>query len=183
MMIMDTIKDFDECFFIKDSEILEDVKIIQYTKFNDNRGSLYTTYHENTFQKIINKNVKFVHDKYSTSKKNVLRGIHGDDFTHKLITCLYGEIYQVIVDFREESKTFKKHQAFKLNQEDGIAILIPPRFGNSYYVISDYTVYHYKLAYDGKYKDFDSQFSYKWNDPELGIKWPCKAPILSARDT
>lgn len=179
---MDSIKDIDKCFTVKESEIFEEVKIIQYSKFNDYRGSLFTTFHDKTFERIINKNVKFIHDKYSTSKKNVLRGIHGDEHTHKLITCLYGEILQVIVDFRKESKTYKKHQAFKLNQEDGTSILIPPRFGNSYYVISEFTVYHYKLAYDGKYKDFDSQFSYKWNDPDLGIKWPCDNPILSKRD-
>lgn len=76
-----------------------------------------------------------------------------------------------------------KHEKFKLNSENNMQILVPPGMGNSFYVHSDEAVYHYKLAYEGNYIDADEQFTFAWNDPKLGIDWPCENPILSERDS
>lgn len=169
-------------FNVEISPLLKDILIITPNKNHDLRGDIWTSYTAEKFNTFLPKNLKFEHDKFSTSKENVLRGIHGDNKTWKLVTAVHGEILQVIVDLRKSSPTFKKWDAFTINSKDQKIILIPPYFGNAYYVKSDSAVYHYKLAYDGDYFDQDQQFSYMWNDPTISIDWPCKTPILSNRD-
>ena len=93
-----------------------------------------------------------------------------------------GEIEQVVVDLRTESKNFKKWIKFDLNKDNQIAVLIPPGFGNAFCAISDEALYHYKLAYDGDYNDFDNQFTFAWNDQSIGIDWKINNPIISERD-
>ena len=83
---------------------IEGVKTMEPDVFTDYRGDLWTTWRKNKFPY----DIEFNHDKVSTSRKNVLRGIHGDTKSHKLITCLYGEIYFVTVDNRAESKSYKQ---------------------------------------------------------------------------
>jgi dTDP-4-dehydrorhamnose 3,5-epimerase len=112
----------------------------------------------------------------------VLRGIHGDSKSWKLVTCVYGEIQQVVVDCRKDSPTYLKWQDFTINVNNQKLILIPPNIGNAYYVSTEKAVYHYKLAYEGDYFDSDKQFSIKWNDKSIGVNWMSKTPILSLRD-
>ena len=148
----------------------------------DHRGNIWTSFLEDEIRHLLPPNLSFQHDKFSKSKQNVLRGIHGDKKSWKLVTCVYGAIKQVVVDCRKESLTFAKYESFCINEKNQISILIPPGFGNAYYVRSDSAVYHYKLAYKGGYIDADKQFSYKWNDPRFNIKWDITKPILSKRD-
>ena len=124
----------------------------------------------------------FNHDKISTSRKNVIRGIHGDDKSWKLVTCLYGDLYFVVVDNRENSKTYLQWDWIILNDKNKKMVLLPPGFGNSFCVLSNYSIFMYKWSYDGEYADVDEQFSLKWDDPRLNINWPIKNPILSERD-
>ena len=116
-------------------------------------------------------------------KRQVLRGIHGDQDTYKLISCVYGKIFQVVVDCRINSKNFGKHTTFELNHLNPKSILIPPGFGNGFLVSSSKAIYHYKLAYKGKYNDSEKQFTYSWNNKKFKIKWPNLKPILSKRDS
>ena len=157
------------------------VKIVHYDSFLDKRGTIWSTYIENKF-KDLNLN-KFKHDKFSMSYKNVIRGIHYDPFTTKLVTALHGSINQVVVDMRENSPTFKKYLSFKINNDNKFSVLIPPMVGNAFRVESDFALYHYKLAYSGEYIDEKNQLTLKWNDPSVGINWDCKSPILSKRDS
>ena len=108
-----------------------------------------------------------------------MRGIHGDVKTYKLVTCVYGEVHQVVVDCRKDSQTYLKWEKFIINENNQQIILIPPNMGNSYYVSSNHAVYYYKLAYDGEYLDAQDQFTYAWNDEKIGINWPTTKPILS----
>jgi len=170
-------------FKIYKSKILEEVTIINPEVFNDSRGSLYTTFLKDKFENLLPQNITFVHDKFAVSKKNVLRGIHGDFFSWKLISCVYGEIFQVVVDNRKESKTYLKHFSLFLDGSSPKSVLIPPGFGNAFQVLSDSAVYNYKLAYNGDYRDADEQFTLKWNDERILIDWPIKNPILSHRDS
>ena len=126
--------------------------------------------------------IQFKHDKFSESCNNVLRGIHGDSKSWKLVTAVYGEIFQVVVDLRKDSNSFKQYESFTLNSHSPKSVLIPPGMGNAYYVLSKKAVYHYKLAYDGEYIDADEQFSFAWNDKSINIEWPSNKPILSERD-
>ncbi|EHN6916805.1 dTDP-4-dehydrorhamnose 3,5-epimerase family protein [Campylobacter jejuni] len=169
-------------FEIKESSILKGVYIITPNKFKDLRGEIWTAFTEKDLGDIIPKNIKFKHDKFINSYFNVLRGIHGDVKTYKLVTCVYGEVHQVVVDCRKDSPTYLKWEKFIINQENQKLILIPPNMGNSHYVSSKNAVYYYKLAYDGGYLDAPDQFTYAWNDERINIDWPTSNPILSERD-
>ena len=167
---------------ITSSNVFTDVKILTPEVFEESRGNIWTSFTHKEVDSLLPKGLSFKHDKFSWSRKNVLRGIHGDPNTWKLVTCVYGEIYMVVVDMRENSSTFSNYQHFIINSKNPRSILIPPSMGNGYCVISPAAVYHYKLAYKGDYTDADRQFTVAWNDPKLGINWPVDNPILSMRD-
>ena len=99
---------------ISSSEYLPEIKIIEFDIFSDLRGEIWTSFVTELSQKILPNHLDFKHDKFNTNKKRVLRGIHGDNKTWKMISCIYGKIFQVIVDLREDSKSFKKWQSYEL---------------------------------------------------------------------
>ena len=165
-----------------ESKKIQDLFAFRVSVFNDIRGSIYTTYLKTKFHNFLPRDLEFVHDKFSQSKKNVLRGLHGDNKTWKLVTCVYGEIQQVVVDCRPESSSYMQWESYIINSKDQIVLLVPPNFANGYCALSDDAVYHYKLAYVGDYNDVDDQFVIKWNDSRLNIKWMTDRPILNQRD-
>ena len=156
--------------------MINGVVIRQPDAHTDHRGDLWTLWKDNDFD------LDFNHDKVSTSRKHVLRGIHGDNKSWKLVTCLYGDIYFVMVDNRESSDTFMRWESMTLNDRNRKQVLLPPGVGNGFLVMSKYSVFHYKWSYDGEYPDVDQQFTIKWNDPIVGVDWPIDNPILSRRD-
>jgi len=155
---------------------IEGVKIIQPDVFSDYRGDLWTLWKSGDF------GLNFNHDKVSSSRRNVLRGIHGDEKSHKLVTCLYGELYYVVVDNRPESPTYLKWDWTILDDKKRKQVLLPPGVGNGFLVLSENSVLQYKWSYDGEYPDVDEQFTIKWDDPNLNINWPINNPILQPRD-
>ena len=170
-------------FRIEKSEVIEGVLLIQPDTFQDHRGLIWTSYLENKLlNNLSNTELRFSHDKFSTSNKNVLRGIHFDNKSWKLVSCVYGEVLQVAVDLRPESNTYLMHQKFNLDYNTPNSVLLPPGVGNAFYVKSDVAVYHYKLSYAGEYNDESQQFTVAWDDPALDIKWPARDPLLSYRD-
>lgn len=154
-----------------------DVKIYNHDVNHDYRGELWTLWNKNQLP-----NLNFNHDKVSTSRKHVLRGIHGDQKSWKLIECLYGEMYFVVVDNRPESEYYGKWTSMMLSDKKRQSILLPPRFGNGFLVMSDLAIFHYKWAYEGDYPDVEDQFTINWQDTKLNIYWPISNPILSERD-
>ena len=154
-------------------------KILKFKNksFKDYRGYYWTSWKKNS-----NVKIKFNHDKFSLSKKNVLRGLHGDRKTWKLISCPYGKFLLVIVNCIKGSKDYLKWNSWILSQRNGTQILVPPNFANGHLCLSDYCLFHYKLSYQGKYVDHKKQFSIRWNDPSIKINWGIKKPILSSRD-
>ena len=169
-------------FDIQESTEISGIYILSPSVSEDARGNIWTSFLKEEVERLLPNNLYFKHDKFSTSKHNVLRGVHGDTKSWKLVTCVYGEIQQVVVDLREDSPTYQKWQDFIINKNNQQLILIPPNMGNAYYVNSPEAVYHYKYAYDGNYIDADEQFSVGWDDDEIGIKWLSNTPILSNRD-
>jgi dTDP-4-dehydrorhamnose 3,5-epimerase len=157
---------------------LEGVLSIKPFVFEDHRGEYVETYNEQLY-KDNGIDVKFVQDDISVSSRYVLRGIHGDDHTWKLISCLYGKFYLVVVDCDKQSKNFNKWQSFVLSNKNRQQVLVPPKYGNAHLVLSNMTIFHYKQS---TYYDRTKQFTYKWDDPQLNIWWPTKNPILSRRD-
>jgi len=171
-------KDFE----VQYSSVIPDLMIIKPSISWDIRGNIFSSYNGDFYPQILPKVLNFKHDKFALSKQNVLRGLHGDSKTWKLVSCAYGEIYEVVVDMRPESATFKKWDTFDLKADEYRQILIPPNFINGYYVKSEKALFHYKLAYDGEYIDAGEQITFRWDDPQFGIEWPCKYPILQDRD-
>lgn len=157
---------------------LEGVLLLKLDVFEDFRGVYIETYNEDLYKKN-GINVKFVQDDISVSSRDVLRGIHGDDVTWKLISSLYGKFYLVVVNCDKESKNFGQWRSFVLSDKNRQQVLVPPRYGNAHLVLSETTIFHYKQS---TYYDRSRQFTYKWNDPKLNIWWPIKQPILSQRD-
>ena len=117
---------------------------------------------------------------YQFQKKNVLRGLHGDQKTWKLISCLYGEFQLIVVNNDQNSLEYKKWESFVLSSDNKAQILIPPKFGNGHLVLSDSCIFHYK---QNTQYNRDGQFTIKWNDPSFNFKWMNNSPILSERDT
>jgi dTDP-4-dehydrorhamnose 3,5-epimerase len=156
-----------------------DIEIYNHSVHYDFRGELWTLWKEGEF---LRNDLNFNHDKVSTSRKHVLRGIHGDFKSWKLIECLYGELYFVVVDNRPESPNYNKWSSMMLSDKIRQSILLPPGFGNGFCVMSDHSIFHYKWAYPGGYPDVQDQFTLKWDNPELGIEWPINNPILQKRD-
>jgi len=157
---------------------LQDVKIIQKKFFSDHRGHYLESYNINLYDKLGIK-IKFVEDDFSFSKRNVLRGLHGDNKTWKLISCIYGKIFVIVLDLNKYSKTFNEWQSFQISDIDRSQILIPPNHGNGHLVLSDHAIFHYKQS---QYYDPNAQFTVKWNDPKYNFDWPILEPILSKRD-
>lgn len=157
---------------------LKGVLLIKPEIFEDHRGFYAETYNEDEYKKQ-GIGIKFVEDDISVSSKDVLRGIHGDNGTWKLISCMYGKFYFVVVNCNTSSKDFGKWESFILSDVNRHQVLVPPRFGNAHLVLSDMDIFSYKQS---AYYDPKKQFTYKWNDPRFNIWWPIKNPILSQRD-
>lgn len=157
---------------------LDKVLLIKLDVFEDFRGQYVEIYNEKLYREN-GIDIKFVEDDIAVSSKNVLRGIHGDSETWKLVSCLYGKFYLVVVNCDTNSKNFGQWQSFILSDKSRQQVLIPPKHGNSYLTLSDMSIFHYKQS---TYYNRAGQFTYKWNDPRFKIRWPIKNPILSQRD-
>ena len=158
---------------------LSGVLLIELDVFEDHRGQYVETYNEQLYREN-GINVRFVQDDISISTQNVLRGIHGDDNTWKLISCLYGKFLLAVVNCDKKSEDFGKWQTFTLSDTNIYQVLVPPKFGNAHLVLSDKAIFHYKQS--TYYQGAQNQFTYRWDDPEFNIWWPIKNPILSPRD-
>lgn len=144
----------------------------------DLRGFFVETYNEEKYR-AAGIGVAFVEDDMSVSKKNVLRGMHGDDRTWKLITCSHGTVFFVAVYGKEGSPDFGAWQSFELSDSNRLRILVPPWYASGYAVLSEMAIVNYKQS---ELFRAGGQFSFKWNDPRFGIAWPASKWIMSARD-
>ena len=157
---------------------LDGVLTITLSPFEDHRGEYIELYNEVLYKKA-GIEVDFVQDDISVSTRHVLRGIHGDSETWKLISCLYGKFYLMVVNCDKTSSNFGMWQSFILSSKNNMQVLVPPKYGNGHLVLSDQTIFHYKQS---SYYNPKNQFTIKWDDPNLKIDWPIKKPILSKRD-
>jgi dTDP-4-dehydrorhamnose 3,5-epimerase len=148
------------------------------TIFEDFRGHSVETYNRRDyFSSGIP--IDFIQDDISISYRHVLRGIHGDSRTWKLVSCLVGSFYIVVVNNDPASPQYRQWASFTLSETNRLQLLIPPKFGNGHVVMSERAIFHYKQNTE---YDRAGQFTIKWNDPELKIWWPIQNPILSERD-
>lgn len=157
---------------------LDGVLSITHDVFEDHRGYYSEIYNKDIF-KDHNIDVEFIQDDISVSYKNVFRGIHGDRKTWKLISCLFGSFYLVVVNNIDGHSEFLQYESFLLSQKNRRQILVPPGFGNGHLVLSETAIFHYKQNTN---YDRSSQFTIKWNDDRLNIWFPHTNFIISQRD-
>ena len=162
-------------FTFNETEI-EGVYIIDVKKYGDNRGYFMETYKESDFNKA-GLNYKFIQDNQSKSKAGVLRGLHFQKTfpQAKLVRCLEGEVFDVAVDLRKNSKTYGKWVGCLLSAERGNQFMIPRGFAHGFVVLSEVATFAYKC--DELYHPED-EGGIMWNDPEIGIEWPFKGEVL-----
>ncbi|MBV8393878.1 MAG: dTDP-4-dehydrorhamnose 3,5-epimerase family protein [Alphaproteobacteria bacterium] len=158
---------------------LESVLLIRPpTVFEDFRGQYIETYNRKIyFDSGIP--IDFIQDDISLSRRHVLRGIHGDSKTWKLVSCLHGSFYMVVVNNDPSSPQYRQWASFTLSDTNRLQILVPPKFGNGHVVMSEQAIFHYKQSTE---YDRAGQFTIRWNDPEYKIWWPIDNPIVSERD-
>lgn len=157
---------------------LDGVKLIKPAIFEDFRGFYVETYNRDLYQKS-GIDVEFKQDDISISSQHVLRGIHGDSETWKLISCHMGSFYLVVVNNDPTSAQYRQWQGFTLSENNHHQVLVPPKFGNGHVVMSERAMFHYK---QNTYYNPAGQFTIRWNDPQYNMWWPIKNPILSRRD-
>lgn len=159
---------------------LEGIKLITPRCFPDERGFFLESYHKNRYQKN-GLTQEFVQDNHSYSCRGTLRGMHfqvnpGQD---KLVYVPFGKIYDVVVDIRPESKTYKKWMGLELDDEKHQQLFIPKGFAHGFYVLSEHAHVIYKVS---EFYDAKTEKSLRWNDPAWNIKWPSEQVILSEKD-
>lgn len=159
---------------------MEGILIIEPKIFNDKRGFFMETYNQARYNES-GINATFVQDNLSYSQKNTLRGLHFQ-IKHpqaKLIQVISGEIFDVAVDLRPGFATFGKWTGFYLSSENRRQVFIPEGFAHGFCVLSESALFHYKCS------DFyaqDDEGGIIWSDPDIGIEWPVKNPIISEKD-
>ena len=154
--------------------------------FFDNRGYFLEAWNKNNFASSIEPSVEFVQDNESFSRRGTIRGLHFQLNPYpqgKLVRVIKGEIYDVIVDLRKESKTFSKWAGIKLNSEQKNQLWIPHGFAHGFLTISEEAIVGYKVT-NFWVKDLERTLC--WNDKEINVNWPFKEhnnmPELSAKD-
>lgn len=155
---------------------IDGVYIIEPQKFGDNRGYFMETYNEAEFFKAGLK-YKFVQDNQSKSKAGVLRGLHFQK-THpqaKLVRVLEGEVFDVAVDLRKNSKTYGKWVGVILSAENNKQFMIPRGFAHGFLVLSETATFAYKC--DDFYHPED-EGGIMWNDETVNVEWPAVQEIL-----
>ena len=156
--------------------------IIEPKVYGDDRGYFLETFQAERYSNLANINFSFVQDNYSRSCKGVLRGLHFQKTKPqgKLVRVVKGEVYDVAVDIRQGSSTFGKWEAVILSEQNKTQFWVPPGFAHGFIVLSDSADFEYKCT---DYYDPLDEGSIIWNDPDLGIPWPIKNPVLSPKDS
>ena len=158
---------------------IEDLLIIEPQLFKDERGFFYESYNKNN----LNSSVVFVQDNESKSYKGVIRGLHfqAPPFEQtKLVRCVSGNILDVVVDLRTNSKTFGKYFSIELSSENKKQLFVPRGFAHGFQVLSKEATVNYKVD---EYYNPNSDSGIIWNDKDLSIDWDFDIkPILSKKD-
>ncbi|MDC3299192.1 dTDP-4-dehydrorhamnose 3,5-epimerase [Flavobacteriaceae bacterium] len=160
-----------------------DVIIIEPSVFGDERGYFLESFNLKKFEESICP-IKFIQDNESKSSKGVLRGLHFQKPPYeqaKLVRCIEGEVLDVAVDIRKNSKTYGKHVAVLLTGENKRQLFVPRGFAHGFLVLSTSATFAYKV--DNTYApEFDAGI--RWNDKELNIQWGLKGSevLVSAKD-
>jgi dTDP-4-dehydrorhamnose 3,5-epimerase len=150
--------------------------------YTDTRGAFVRTFCEREFQER-GLETRIAQCSFSrNTSRGVLRGLHYQAAPHgetKLVRCVLGAIYDVIVDMRPDSPTFQCWDAFELSRENAHLLYIPPYVAHGFQTLADETEVFYQIS---EFYHPESARGIRWDDPSLRIDWPVNPPILSERD-
>ena len=161
-------------------EPMKGLYVIEARVFKDNRGFFMESYNEEEFKKI-GLDMNFVQDNHSRSTKGVLRGLHFQlkKPQGKLVRVIRGKVFDVAVDLRKNSPTYKRWFGIELSDENMLMMYIPEGFAHGFLALED-SDFFYKVT-EFYHPEYDGGI--KWDDPEIGIKWPvAKDLIISEKD-
>ncbi len=160
---------------------IPDIIIVEPKVFKDDRGYFLESYKMSDFKKN-GIDVNFLQDNHSKSSIGVLRGLHFQKapmWQAKLVRCIQGRIFDVAVDIRPKSPTFKKWTGVELSEENKKMLFIPEGFAHGFVVLSDEAEVLYKTS--NEYSP-EHDAGIRWDDPEIGIDWVIKNPLVSEKD-
>ncbi|MDQ3936257.1 MAG: dTDP-4-dehydrorhamnose 3,5-epimerase [Actinomycetota bacterium] len=167
---------------VEESAIIPGLRRIVPDVFRDERG-LFVEVHnadDYTFARDDGTELAFVEDDLSVSRQGVLRGLHGDERTWKLVQCVQGALHLVVADLRRGSEAYLRSEAFELAAADPVQLLVPAGCATGLLALEDPSALLYKQS--ERYRGSAGQFTVRWDDPALGIEWPVERPLLSERD-
>ena len=162
--------------------VLTDAFVLKPRVFNDERGYFYESFNEKVFESLTGIKVNFIQDNQSYSSKGTLRGLHfqtGSAAQAKLVRVTRGSAYDVAVDLRPDSPTFKQWHGVELSEDNNLQFFIPRGFAHAFIALEDHTIFQYKV--DNYYSSINDG-GVIWNDEELNISWPELKLELSDKD-
>jgi dTDP-4-dehydrorhamnose 3,5-epimerase len=159
---------------------LEGLLIVEPDVYGDQRGFFVETWNARRYRDA-GIDATFVQDNFSFSQRGTLRGLHFQNplAQGKLVSVWQGEVFDVAVDLRRRSRTFGQWHGLALTSENKRQFWVPPGFAHGFAVISETALFHYKCT---EIYSPQHELGFRWDDPEVGIKWPVAAPTLSQRD-
>ena len=159
---------------------LAGVMIVQSRRYDDDRGYFSERFRMASLTEL-GVDLNFVQDNLSKSRKHTLRGLHYQEpkAQGKLISVISGRIFDVAVDIRKGSPSFKKWVAVELTEDNGKMLWVPPGFAHGFLALEDDTRVIYKVT---DYWAPDCEHAIRWNDPDLAIDWPVTTPLLNDKD-
>lgn len=160
---------------------IEGLFVIEPQVWRDDRGAFVESFQMQRYRDLIGSEYIFVQDNFSRSGRSVLRGLHYQATRPqgKLVTCLVGQIFDVVVDLRDDSRTFGRSFSVILDAESLRQIWIPPGFAHGFCVLTDSAECTYKCT---DYYDPSDEAGILWSDPDLNIDWPIVEPLVSEKD-
>jgi dTDP-4-dehydrorhamnose 3,5-epimerase len=161
---------------------IPDLLILEPNIFGDARGFFYESFNHKVFADKTGISADFVQDNHSRSARGVLRGLHYQikQPQGKLVRVVVGEVFDVAVDIRQSSPTFRKWVSINLSADNKRMFWMPPGFAHGFLVLSEYAEFLYKTT---TYYAPEHDRTILWNDPQLAIAWPRDIePLLSEKD-
>lgn len=160
---------------------LPGVLVLEPKVFGDSRGFFFESFNRRIFSEATGAEACFVQDNHSRSAKGVLRGLHYQirQPQGKLVRVVKGAVFDVAVDLRKSSPTFGQWVGVELSEENQRQLWIPPGFAHGFAVLSESADFLYKTT---DYYAPEHERCILWNDPDIGIDWPLRNPLLSAKD-
>ncbi len=159
---------------------IDGLVLVEPEVHGDSRGFLVETYSADRWREL-GIDVEFVQDNHSRSRAGILRGLHFQTSPGqaKLVRCTRGRIWDVAVDLRRDSPTYRRWEGYELDDERHRQLFVPVGFAHGFCVLSDVADVAYKLS---SLYDPATEAGIAWDDPEVGVEWPVAEPEVSERD-